>query len=58
MGECRGKDFQGNRYYKDNIIVTHFPLVCFGGFGQPPCLYLSDCMKEHNVRIRNKRKKI
>ncbi len=38
--------------YKDNMIVTRHPLMCFGGFGQPPCKYLADCMKENQMRAK------
>ncbi len=44
MGECRAK------IYKDNSVVTHFPLVCFGGFGQPRCPYLDICAPENNMK--------
>jgi len=30
--------------YTTNSIVTHSPLVCFGGFGQPRCGYLTECL--------------
>ena len=43
MGECRTLE------YKTNEVVTHGPLVCFGGFGQPRCKFLLDCMKENNM---------
>lgn len=46
MRKCRaGK-------YTDNIVVTHGALVCHGGFGQPPCQYVMECMKEHGMRLR------
>ena len=30
--------------YTTNSIVTHSPLVCFGGFGQHRCKYLEECL--------------
>lgn len=32
-------------YYKANSVITHGPLVCFGGFGQPQCEYLAECLE-------------
>ncbi len=49
MNECNAK------YYKNNTIVTHSPLVCFGGLGQPPCQYLTNCMQENGVVLKKKR---
>jgi hypothetical protein len=43
VGEC----YQGT--YKDNSVVLHYPLVCFGGFGQPACEYVDKCKIEYNV---------
>jgi hypothetical protein len=45
MKECKAG------YYKDNSVVTHSPLVCFGGFGQPECKYLNECLNEYGFRI-------
>ena len=33
--------------YKDNVIVLSRPIMCYGGFGQPQCRYLSECRAEH-----------
>ena len=51
MGKCKAG------YYKTNIVVTHGPLVCFGGFGQPECSYLEECTKEHGMKKRKKRER-
>jgi hypothetical protein len=40
MNECNA------RQYKTNIVVTHDPLVCYGGYGQPACKYLELCIME------------
>lgn len=50
MGECKAG------IYKDNSVVTHCPLVCLGGLGQPPCQYLDECANEHGMRRRKRRK--
>lgn len=46
MGKCK----QG--HYTDNIVVTHAPLVCFGGFGQPECEYLEYCLEENGFTTK------
>lgn len=52
MGECKAKQ------YTNNIVVTHNPLRCFGGFGQPKCDFLIECAEEHNMhKTRSKKKK-
>jgi len=33
--------------YKDNTVIKITPFVCFGGYGQPPCKYLTKCKREH-----------
>jgi len=35
--------------YKDNTVIPHSPLVCFGGFGCEPCEYLQDCLKDYPI---------
>jgi len=40
--------------YKTNEVVTHGPLICFGGFGQPRCKFLYVCTKENNMRFKEK----
>ena len=52
MGECTKKDYKGNVYYIDNKVVTHTPLVCFGGFGEPRRQDLERCLKENNMAPR------
>lgn len=37
-------------YYTNNIPATRRALVCAGGFGQPPCVYLDDCLIENGMR--------
>jgi hypothetical protein len=32
--------------YTTNEVVTHGPLMCFGGYGQPQCNYIRDCIEE------------
>lgn len=49
MGECK------SGIYKDNVVVTHFPLVCFGGLGQPRCKYLDACAQENGMKKRKQR---
>jgi len=44
MGEC----YKGT--YKTNAIVTHSPLICFGGFGQPQCEYVEKCATENGMK--------
>lgn len=51
MGICRAD------IYKDNFIVTHYPFVCFGGFGQSPCQYLMKCVAENNMKLKKRRKR-
>lgn len=48
MGCCKANHFT------TNIMVTHSAFVCFGGFGQTPCQYLQECMKEYNMKFRKK----
>ena len=43
MGKCRMKE------YRTNEVVTHGPLICYGGFGQPRCAFLKVCMKENGL---------
>jgi hypothetical protein len=45
VGECKAN------IYKDNVAVTHTPLVCLGGNGQPPCEHLVECRAEHAVDL-------
>jgi hypothetical protein len=40
MNECNAGQ------YTTNIVVTHSPLVCYGGYGQPACKYLELCIME------------
>lgn len=40
--------------YKTNEVVTHGPLICFGGFEQPRCRFLYVCTKENNMRFKEK----
>jgi hypothetical protein len=49
MNECKAG------VYKNNTIVTHAALMCWGGFGQPPCQYLEECAKENNLKKRKKK---
>jgi hypothetical protein len=51
MGECKAG------LYKSNSIVTHTPLMCFGGLGQPTCQYLKECMDENGFKLRVRRAK-
>lgn len=51
MGDCKAG------IYKDNIAVTHFPLMCFGGLGQPRCEYLDECVQENGLKKRKRRKR-
>lgn len=46
MGECKVG------LYKDNSIVLHGDLMCFGGFGQPQCAHLDNCAKENGLVFR------
>ena len=39
------------KYYTNNSVVTHSPLVCFGGFGQPECKYLNECLNEYGFKV-------
>jgi hypothetical protein len=50
--------------YTENIVL-HGGLMCFGGFGQPPCKYLIDCLEDFrgkgiisDRKINNIKKKI
>ena len=40
MGKCEAG------HYTDNIVITHFPIMCFGFNEQPPCNYLRACAEE------------
>jgi hypothetical protein len=46
MGTCRGEG-----HYTTTEVVLHGALVCFGGFGQPKCRYLKDCLEENGYII-------
>jgi hypothetical protein len=50
MGECKAG------HYTNNEVVTHMPLVCHGGEGQPPCEYLDRCAIENGMKKRRIRK--
>jgi len=45
MGKCKAG------FYTNNDVVTHGPLVCFGGFGQPECKHLNECLNECGFRV-------
>jgi hypothetical protein len=40
MNECKAGIF------KTNAVITHNPLVCYGGFGQSSCEHLDSCIDE------------
>ncbi len=55
MNECKADK------YKTNTVVTHSPLVCFGGYSNPTCEYLFNCLRENKVserKINNLKKKL
>lgn len=33
-------------YTTSSIVILSAPLVCYGGFGQPKCEYLEDCIAD------------
>jgi len=53
MNECNaGK-------YKTNTVVTHSPLICYGGYGQPACKYLDHYimeLKSQGYKVKRKSK--
>lgn len=54
MGKCRNK--QGN--YNDNDIVRlSRGLVCYGGFGNPPCQYLEQCVVDNGGVIGSRKRR-
>lgn len=38
--------------YTGNDVVLHAPLVCFGGYGQPPCKHLEKCLNDNGHMIK------
>jgi hypothetical protein len=46
MGECK------KGVYINNSIVTHYGLMCFGGFGQSQCDYLEECARDNGMVFR------
>ena len=42
--------------YKDNMVVTHGALMCWGGFGQKPCRFIKDCIADYNMKLSRKQK--
>ncbi len=46
MGKCK------EGWYTTNEVVTHSPLVCFGGFEQPTCEHLPKCLKDNGYYIK------
>ena len=52
-------EFQSNKckkeLYTTNTVISHCPLMCFGGFGQPRCQYLMQCVEENKRYFTNKR---
>lgn len=46
MGECK------KGLYIKNTVITHFPIMCFGGFGLPQCDYLAECAEENGLVFR------
>jgi len=50
MKECR------LGIYRDNSVVTHKPIMCFGGFGQPACKYIKECTSENGIKLRKRNK--
>lgn len=50
MGKC----LKG--IYQANYIVTHAPLVCWGGVGQPACEHLKQCAGENNIIVPDEKK--
>lgn len=48
MSKCKAGIFL------DNMIVRHSALSCYGGFGDKPCIYLQECMTEHDIKPKRK----
>ena len=44
--------------YKDNMVVTHGALMCWGGFGDKPCRFLKDCVTDWNMKLTRKQKRL
>jgi len=38
-------------YNNSDIVRMSRGLVCYGGFGQPPCQYLLDCIEEQGGKV-------
>ena len=49
MGICKAG------LYKDDIIIKHSPIICYGGLGEESCKYLNDCMEENHIKLKNHR---
>lgn len=52
MGKCRMKEYRTNEV----IDRTGSPLICQGGFGQPPCKYYKECRADMLFRTRKIKK--
>lgn len=51
MGNCE------KGIYINNSIVGHRPLMCFGGFGQPRCDHLDQCLADNGLGLKLKRRR-
>lgn len=40
------KKCKAGLYTANMVKIGHGGLMCFGGFGQPPCKYVVDCLEE------------
>ena len=36
--------------YRDNIVVKHGPILCYGGLGQAACEHLIECAEENGMQ--------
>lgn len=45
-------------HFKDNSVVLHGALVCYGGFGQPRCIHLDKCLEDNGFKFSKNGRRI
>ena len=53
MNECKAEE------YKDNSVIFHSPIICWGFRDQPQCKYLKECLMDYQddfSKVGKKRK--
>ena len=48
-GECKAKE------YKDNSVILHGSIICWGFTDQPQCKYLKECLMEYQDYFKKRK---